>query len=107
MQYVAAILLAFFTWLVTFLSKVLVKRIAIYVASVAMFLSLTLAFVLSVEALLIPIKIFAPPEFFIFASFIFPDNVSVYIGVIATAHVLRWVYSYHKMLLKWKWQTPL
>ena len=74
--------------------------IAKVVALVAISISLTATFILTIEAAANSLAIALPPDVVAFAVAVLPQNLSACISVIAVARIGRWVYDWHITIAK-------
>jgi len=88
-----------FGGLVAFFSAYVAKRVAIALAVLAVFVTLNIALLAAMKALLTGLS-FAAPGWVSFVPCFVPSTVTVNFSLIASAYLLRWAYDYHVRALE-------
>lgn len=88
--------------LFSFFMQYATKRIAIIVTVVAAISALTIAFFAAVLSLLNALVISAPFEVNLAISWVLPSNATSCLGLVFTAHTLRWVYEWNVKVIQFR-----
>ena len=92
----------FFTKVFSFFLGHYTKRIAIVLAAVAVIATITIAFIAAVSALLSGLAIAMPSAVSTGIAMLVPYNADDCIGVILSAHALRYAYSWQVRIIQYK-----
>lgn len=90
---ITAALSSLFTVFVNFFVTFLTKRLAFNAAAVAVFLSLTTAFIFALRGLFLGISYAMPNEIVIAISWFMPSNASACIAAYLSAMTARYIYD--------------
>lgn len=90
----------FLTTTIAFFASFLTRRFAIIAAVITVVVSLTVAFIATIEGLIAGINYVSPDMAGVFA--IVPGNFSACLSVIVTAKMLKWAYSWNVTLAQMK-----
>lgn len=102
MPILAAYIGTLFTSIATFFATYITKRLAIIAAAIALFVSVTAAFFVSIKALLSGLSVALPEAVVIGASWFLPANAVPCVSAVLTALALRWVYHWQIKIIQLK-----
>ncbi|GHD52508.1 hypothetical protein SAMN05216429_106128 [Marinobacter persicus] len=98
--WLAGILGTALTGLIAFFGKFLTKKLAIVAAVITAAVSLTGAFLVTIEGIMAGIY-YAMPTTGNWFAFL-PGNFSACVSAIVTAEIVRWVYDWNIKIIQWK-----
>lgn len=90
---------ALFSGLVGFFSSWVANKTIFATSTVVGFLALTGAFVLAIKTLASSLS-GVVPSWAVGLGYLIPDNAALCFSVLVSARLARWVYDYHKEVLK-------
>lgn len=96
--FIGSIFSGFIGWLTAYLGK----RLAVTLAVVAAFTAATATFWAAAEALVAGLVVSVPPDIVTVASWVVPPNLSVCIGAMLTARLMRFTYDWNTRVLQFK-----
>lgn len=102
LPWLAAIFTGIFASIVGVLTKWLTKRVAIFVAAIAVLLTVTTSFMAAAYALINALTVALPTGFAQAWGLFMPGNTAACIGAIVSAHVLRWAYDWQTKIIQLK-----
>lgn len=88
--------------LVEFFSLWITKRLAIVTALIVVAVTLTVAFMGAVKALIAGVTVAVPSAVVTGASFFLPYNSGACVAAVLAGHVLRWAYDWNIKTLQYK-----
>lgn len=102
LPWLAGAIAGLFFALMKFFSHILFRKFAIVAAVLALIVLLTTTFFVAITAAVTVIAPIIPQPVAVAASWFLPSQTNVLIGVIFSAHVLRWTYEWHVKVVQWK-----
>jgi len=102
MPILAAFIGSLMSALVGFFSSFIAKRVAIILAALTLFGTITATMVAGIDGLISGIAIAVPNNIQIGASWIMPSNFSTCVGAVVTGHLIRWVYDWNTRIIQYK-----
>lgn len=100
--WLAGVIGGLFSAIVSFALKYFSKRLAVVVVGIAFIATLTTAFLAAVSTLVASLTYAMPSEVALIINWVVPNNLSLCISAIITAHVLRWVYEWNVKIVQLK-----
>lgn len=95
-----------FSGIVSFFAQFVSKRLAINLAVIAALVGLTVSFYNGIQLAIAGVSYAMPSSVAIGASWLVPSNLDTCISVMLGARVMRWVYEWQAMAVKYKaWIT--
>ena len=100
--WLAGVIGGIFSALVTFLTSIVTKRIAIITVGLGVLTALTTAFGLALHGLTSGLSSALPYQFSVAVSWVIPNNFVACASACISARVLRWVYEWNVKIVQLK-----
>lgn len=95
---ITGIISGLFGWFLKFATK----RFAIVLAAVALLTAITAAFYAAIQVLLDGLTTALPDFFTVAAGWVIPENATICISAVLSAHAIRWVYAWQVRIIEYK-----
>lgn len=102
LPWLAGIFTGLFASLVQFVAQYLTKRLAVVLAAVLVLVGVTSTFLAGAYALLGTVQATAPASIAMGMAVFMPSNMAACISVVASAHVLKWAYSWQVRVVQYR-----
>lgn len=100
--WLAGVIAGLFTAIVSFFLKYFSKRLSVVLVGIAFIATLTTTFLAAISSLLSGLAYAMPSEVSTIINWVVPNNLSLCVSAIVTAHVLRWVYEWNVKIVQLK-----
>ena len=98
--FIITALVAIFNGFLAFFTQYMTRKVAMVVTSTALFISLTIAMVYTMNGLIAGISLAMPSQISIALGWFFPDNITACIGAYYSAVAVKFVYHLKTDIIK-------